>query len=126
VPQGARWLVIGYGGALWLWFSTEDQTALWVTLFGTLGAVLVVGAWASGRTVPRAWWLVWGALLGATVGAGAVWLTTFFMFFKTAWHSHLFPDFPIPMMIAMLERLPLWSLAGAFIGAGLALWRLRP
>jgi hypothetical protein len=46
------------------------------------------------------------------------------MLFKTGWHGHGFPDYPPPMMLAMLERLPVWMLAGALIGLAIAMIKL--
>jgi hypothetical protein len=58
---------------------------------------------------------------GALVGAWSLLCVVGLMFFKTAWHSHLVPDYPLPMMAAMLARLPVWAVVGALVGAGFAL-----
>jgi hypothetical protein len=67
--------------------------------------------------------------LGAFIGAVSPIATIFLMFFKTAWHGHGFPDYPLELMRDMLYRLPVWALAGCLIGFGIvfftALLRLQ-
>jgi hypothetical protein len=58
--------------------------------------------------------------MGGMVGAGSAALTATFMFLKTAIHSHLYPDYPIGIMLAMLERIPAWGIVGVLLG--LCLW----
>jgi hypothetical protein len=43
------------------------------------------------------------------------------MLFKDARHAHLYPDYPPPILGAMLARLPAWSLAGGLATVGLAI-----
>ncbi len=125
-----RLALIGGGVLAFLWLGFEDHGMLSVTLLGTLLAVLSV--LLAVRTygphtplVPRVW-LVGFVLVGALMGGGAVLLTVGLMFFKTAWHSHAFPDYPVSLMLVMLARLPLWMIGGACIGAGWGLWRTPP
>lgn len=125
-----RLFVAVYGIGLLIWFGIEDQNTWSVTLFGVLLAVLVVVGWLlrqnnDGFTHPT-FKLLWLVLSGGIIGAGSSLATVLLMFFKNAWHAHLFPDYPTSLMFATLERLPIWTVAGALIGlaAGLV-WRVR-
>lgn len=121
-----RWLVIAYGVSLLFWLGVEDQQTLTVTFFGVWGAFVGVigGLWGhyAGQTLTLTLVRIALPLVGAIVGVGASVATVLLMFLKTAWHSHLFPDYPAPMMLAMLQRLPIWALAGALFGLGVLLW----
>lgn len=113
-------IIIGIGCFLWL--SLEDTQTAPVVVLGTgLSSLLVLAWWRSlplaDRSGRRGAWIM--ILMGALAGASAVLTITLLMFIKTAWHSHLYPDYPVLMMVAMLERLPLWTLAGAILGVGL-------
>ena len=63
---------------------------------------------------------VWSGL----VGAASAPLIAMLMLFKTASHAHLSPDYPLPILLGTLARLPAWSAAGALGGLGLGLLRL--
>lgn len=122
MPEAARrWAVILLGGLSLLWLSVEDATALPAAVLGTAASsLLTLGAHPSQRS--------WLALLlaGAIAGAGSAIMAALLMFFKTAWHAHIVPDFPLPMILAMLERAPLWAVAGVLVGAAWGLWRGIP
>jgi hypothetical protein len=62
------------------------------------------------------------AALGLAGVCGAL-ASVLLMFLKTAWHSHIFPDYPLPMMAAMAARAPAWAAAGAALALALVLWR---
>lgn len=128
LPQPGRWsrlLALGYGVALFVWLSVED-TATWsAALFGlglsSLIAILLTldkigGRWLAERYVP-----VFGVLLGAVIGLGSSPAAAVLMFFKNARHAHIFPDYPVGMILAVLERAPLWAAAGALAGLSIGL-----
>lgn len=122
-----RLALLGSGILVFIWLGLEDNSTLSVAILGTLLSVLL--SLMAIRTygpraplVPRIW-LPGFILSGAIIGAGAVVFTVLLMFFKTAWHGHAFPDYPVPLMAAMLSRLPLWAVGGACMGAGVGLWR---
>lgn len=120
-----RFMVMGYGLVLFLWFTSEDNQVLPVTLLGWGMAALVVFMTLvnklGGRQIPARYTIPVGLALGALVGLGSGVATAAFMFFKNALHAHLFFDFPAPMMLAILERAPYWGLAGGLAGLGTAL-----
>lgn len=109
------------------WLSLEDASTLPVALLGIGVGVLSGLAWARAHYAHVRWtartWAFACVAGGALIGAWAVLCVVALMFFKTAWHSHLVPDYPLPMMAAMLARLPSWAGVGALVGAGLALRR---
>jgi hypothetical protein len=128
LPILGRWsrlLALGYGIALFLWLSVEDVATWPAVLFGTgLSSLIIVlltldkigGRWLAARYVP-----VIGFLLGAGAGLGTSIATAVLMFFKNARHAHIFPDYPPGMMLAILERAPLWGIAGSLAGLSLGL-----
>lgn len=119
------WLIL-LGIALFFWLGKEDNDVLAVT---TLGLII------AGTSV---WWLIFlrrrldaterrkhsvhlGLLGGICVGALASFFSALLMLLKDLRHGHIFPDYPPELVIATLERLPPWSLAGGLIGFGLSL-----
>ncbi len=123
LPRGARWLVIVWAGAVFLWISLEDHQTLPVALLGTgcvvLFAVVRLLQRFGGAAVPaRLAWLA-APLIGGLVGAASAVAASLLMFMKTAIHAHVFPDYPYAQIIAMLQLAPTWLAAGALIGLGL-------
>jgi hypothetical protein len=125
-----RLLTVGYGLLIFSWLSPEENQVWPVVLLGSglalLGVVLTVMNKLGGRTIPVSYILPGAAILGVITGLGASITTTGLMFFKDALHAHLFPDFPPLMMLAILQRSPVWAVAGGLAGAGVAfLWLAR-
>lgn len=123
--RGRRLTIIGYGFATLLWLQLEDNSVLPVTLLGLAGAALLLGFWTlarvGGATLSLAAFIAGAALLGGLVGVGAALTTAALMLLKTGMHAHLFPDYPPGLLIATLERAPVWGLAGALGLLGVAL-----
>lgn len=127
IPLLIRFISISWAVLVLLWLSTEDVSTIAPVIAGFIGISLVMWNWlqllyadgAAGATRQ----LVIAVLFGAVIGAGTILGSVLLMFFKTAWHAHAFPDYPLLMMMAMLERAPSWALAGALCGA--AIWLLR-
>ena len=121
----SRWLLLVYGIIAFLWLSLEDVTLGPVIMIGASGAILIVILTSfdklGGRSIAL-WRLpLLTLLLGSLSGLGAsLWITAL-MFFKNARHGHLYPDYPLERMLAMLARGPAWALAGALIGLSLGL-----
>lgn len=123
-----RLTTIAIGIACLLWLSLEDTDTLPVALLGTSLSVVLIASWwqrlpDSDRSGRQGVLVL--VLTGSLAGSSSVVATTLLMFFKTAWHGHLYPDYPILMLVAMLERLPVWALAGAFLGLAIAVGRYR-
>jgi hypothetical protein len=128
LPRLGRWsrlLALGYGIALFGWLSVEDVETWPAALFGLGLSSLIVVLWTldkmGGHRLAARHMPAGGLLLGAVIGLGASVATALLMFFKNARHAHVFPDYPAGMIVAMLERAPLWAAAGALAGLGLAL-----
>ena len=121
-------LMVGYGLVLLIWMSLEDNSTLSVALLGTGATILYSTIWLlkhiGGQVLPVRVWFPGLILLGGILGAWSAVTTTLLMFFKTGWHGHVFPDYPPPMLLAMLQRLPVWTLAGALFGLAIALLKL--
>jgi hypothetical protein len=120
-----RFIIIGCGLLLFVWFTPEDQHVWPATLLG-FGMVTLVIVWniltrLGGKFVPTVYVLVGAVIVGVVVGAGTSVATAGLMFFKNALHAHLFVDFPTPLLLAVLERAPAWGLAGGLLGMGAAL-----
>jgi hypothetical protein len=120
----ARFLLMGYGLILFIWMSLEDNGTLTVSLLGTgLATVLILYQSLQrigGRDLSMRFFFALCLGIGALIGAASTISTTLLMFFKTAWHGHEFPDYPLELMGDMLFRLPAWALAGGLIGLGLS------
>lgn len=123
---GFRLWIILLGIALFFWLGKEDNDVLGVT---TLGLILAgTSVWrliflrrrldftASGKLSAHL-----GLLAGICVGALSSFFAALLMLLKDLRHGHIFPDYPPELIIATLERLPAWSLAGGLIGLGLSL-----
>lgn len=120
-----RWLTILVGIALLLWLSREENSVRSVTLYGLTVSALGLALWLSDRfagwRIPGKLLPVFAALTGALLGLSTGLVTAGLMLFKSALHNHVFPDYPPTLMGAILERIPTWTMAGAFAGLALAL-----
>ena len=119
----ARHLLLIVGVAVLLWSGMEDNDARLVTLLGALLAaafcMMLLDSQRFRRAFPRGGPLPQYAIAGATIGALASVTTPLLMLFKDLRHAHVFPDYPPGMILATLERMPAWALAGALAGFGL-------
>jgi hypothetical protein len=120
-----RLLTLIYGLMVLFWLSPEESQVWPVALLGLgvslVGVVVTLMNKLGGKTIPASYVLPGAALVGVMVGLGASIAAAFLMFFKNALHAHLNPDFPLPLMLAVLERAPVWGLAGLLAGLGLGL-----
>ena len=109
------------GLAILLWSGLEDSDAAAVTALGGLSAIsltlLLMARLSAGRRVKSGHTALAGALAGALASLCAAAL----MLFKNLRHAHIFPDYPAEMLLAVLERLPIWTIAGSLAGLGIGL-----
>ncbi|MDX2161189.1 MAG: hypothetical protein SF162_07690 [bacterium] len=128
LPHSARWIAFAYGALVFIWLSLEDNAVFSVALIGLGGAGLVgVRGFLrqfGGKTLPAAAFGIGLAVTGAGIGVGGAVGAAALMLLKTGLHSHLFPDYPAGVMIAMLMRAPAWGSAGALCGISAACWLL--
>lgn len=120
-----RLLIMTLGVVILLWSSLEDHEVLGVTVLGWITAGTSVCAFVMSRfhgTIlnPRQTRIA-SLAFGAGIGAGASLATALLMLFKDIRHAHLFPDYPLPLIQAMLERLPVWSIGCALIALAITL-----
>jgi len=112
-----RNLALLYGGITLLWLQLEEDSVLPAVVLG-LGAALLLAARfarpAPDRLLPM-------MLTGAATGLLTAPLAAALMILKTGLHFHAVPDYPPAQILAVLGRAPLWALAGALAGIGLAL-----
>lgn len=129
-PTRARHLLVISGIAALLWSGMEDNDARLVTLLGALLAAGACMTLVNSRCFPARLQSLSAvkraALSGALSGALASVATPLLMLFKDLRHAHVFPDYPPGMMLATLERMPVWALAVGLAGFGfgilLKLW----
>lgn len=118
-----RWFWIATGLTLAIWIAIEDRSLMLVTI----GAALLstgLGATGAGRILARlnpAGWrrTVWLAGIGAVTGA--VWgpMALLLIAIKTSLHTHPVPDFTESDVVAILNRIPIWTVIGAILGPGI-------
>lgn len=120
-----RWLTLGYGILTLLWLSREDNDVAAAALLGCGLPVLLAAFEATGRLggrlISRRYVLAGGVALGALTGLATALSVAGLMLFKNALHSHFFLDYPPHIILGILQRAPVWTLAGALAGLGLAL-----
>lgn len=126
----ARHLLVIGGIAVLLWSGMEDNDARLVTMLGALFSAPIFLMLANSRYYPARLQSLSlakrAALFGALIGMLASLATPMLMLFKNLRHAHIFPDYPAGMMLATLERLPAWALAGGLAGFGVGvLLKLR-
>ena len=119
------WLII-LGVTLFLWSGKEDSAVVVVTALGLILSAtsvwwLFVVRPSYDGTAARSSSVKWAVLGGVSFGALASFCTALLMLLKDLRHGHVFPDYPPELIVATLERLPAWSLAGGLIGLGLSL-----
>lgn len=122
---GFRWLLILWAVITFVWLSREDSDVLGVVTLSVWGAVLICGSWIinriAGKSVSPSIALLSTAITGAIMGISTSLLTAFLMLFKNVRHAHIFPDYPFELIGAMLQRAPVWGLAGALFGIAIGL-----
>jgi len=120
-----RWLIIGYGILVFLWLGPEDNH-VWPVVFISMGAAaLILTQWLlrrfGGQDISETYILPMGMTIGGIIGLATAVITALLMLFKNARHAHVFPDFPPGLMGAVLERAPVWTIAGSIFGLGVGL-----
>ena len=107
--------------------------ALWISLEGALGRVMVMGVGVTavsllhllqkqfgGQILSLRKWLGLAAIFGLLFGLGSGLLTLTFMAVKTGLHSHG-PEFTLGDIQWVSQQLPLWAMVGVLIGLGLGM-----
>jgi hypothetical protein len=128
LPQAgpkSRWLIIFCGLAIFFWSATEDTSVSRVSILGAATSSLTVSLWTmkklGGKFVAMRYLPAITAVMGILIGVGASLFTAGLMMFKNVRHSHIYLDFPAGLMGAILERAPVWMMAGGLLGMGVGL-----
>lgn len=109
------------GLAILLWSGLEDSDATAVTLLGALTSISLTLQLLSRHSAGRRVSALHIGLAGLLAGALASLCTVALMLFKNLRHAHIFPDYPAEMLLAVLDRLPIWAMAGGLAGLGIGL-----
>ena len=116
-----RGALVAVGLAVLLWSSLEDRDAFAVVALGALASITFT-FWLFARLAAgRRYTALHISLAGLLCGALASLCTAALMLFKNLRHAHVFPDYPAEMLLAALERLPPWAIAGGLAGLGIGL-----
>jgi hypothetical protein len=125
-PRRLTLITILYGMVTFVWLSPDDEG--WFVIGLGVGLACLAAAHGvhgvlrlSGQTLPAWLWLPGWALLGGGVGAGSALATAALMLLKTGLHNHVYPDYPLLVILGILARAPAWGLAGALVGVAAAL-----
>jgi hypothetical protein len=124
-----RLVVIALGIIILVWSGLEDNQVFGVVILGWIIAIIslmnVLVSRFGGQSYQTKTLIKLSPLVGGCIGASASIITALLMIFKTIRHSHVFPDYPPQMILAIIERLPIWTLSSGLIGLGLSLiWRV--
>lgn len=120
-----RLLIIIAGITVLFWSGLEDNQIWGVTLLGWLLGILSVFTFLQSQFENKEYHIItllkFSPIIGGIVGASASLLTLLLMLFKNIRHAHVFPDYPPQLMLAMLDRLPIWSISSGLILFGITL-----
>lgn len=121
-PRQLRVAFILVGFAFFVWLPFEDQNLRWVLLLASLASILIV-VYLAIRVFPARLGNHYFPILGVIAGLLIPPLAVLLMALKTGLHGHLVPDFTRSQVISVLQRMPVWMVAGFLVGLGLAIWR---
>lgn len=109
------------GVIILLWLPVEDLSARWTLLFAAFIACLAAAwVWATLSGQASSPWLL--PVAGLAGGAAVTPLALLLMAFKSGLHGHGQLDFTPGQVSAVLERWPVWIIAGVLLGSGIAIW----
>lgn len=104
--------------------SLEDTSVVPPVALGLSISLLVAVSQLKKNKTLRSGLLVL-AMIGAIVGLGTAFAAGLLMLVKTGWHAHIFPDYPLGMILDTLRRAPAWAAAGGLFGLGVGFLRFR-
>lgn len=121
-----RWLIIGYTIFIFIWTGRESTNIRTMTLISFGITLLAITTWTLNRYGGQQISVRTGAmmftLIGAIIGFGTTVTTAVMMMFINIRHSHIRPDYPPELVGAILQRSPLWAVAGVLVGLALILF----
>jgi hypothetical protein len=124
-PRRFRLFALASGAAIFFWLSIEDTNIIPAIFFGADASLLIGLYWLfkklGSKSLSLNGLMIGAILFGALVGAGSTLTTAALMLLKNGSHGHVFPDYPLGMIVEILLRAPAWALAGGFLGLGFSL-----
>lgn len=123
-----RLIALATGIMVFLWLGIEDNSIAPAVVMALGLALIAAFLWLmsrfGGRTVPERYVFIGAPLLGLLIGLSTSAVSAVLMLLKNGMHGHAFPDYPFGVFADILRTAPVWALAGALAGLGLALvWR---
>lgn len=124
--RGLTLLTYAVGLGFFVWLGREEASLVSVSLLGASLPALFLGHFLrrrfGGAALPVRKSLLLLISGGLLVGCLAPFSTAVLMAVKVSLHSHPNLDYAPEAVLAVLARLPVWSLGGLLAGMGLALW----
>jgi hypothetical protein len=117
-----RLAAFGLGLVFFFWIPFEDTHPGFVIGLGAATCSLLAAALARRWKPHTPFSPVQAGGLGLLAGLAMGPLTILLMAVKTGLHGHQVPDFTGQQVADVLSLIPVWALAGGFIGLGLWLW----
>lgn len=118
-----RWNSILCGAVIFFWSGLEDNDLTAVTVLGVWSSITLISLWIiSHKGLPTSNKAMWALISGAGAGIMTSLCMAGLMLFKNVRHSHLFPDYPVEMILGILARAPFWAVGGMGISIGVFLW----
>lgn len=123
-----RWFWVVTGLTLAIWIAIEDRSLMLVAIeaalvstgLGATGAARILARLKPGGWRRAAWLAGIGALTGTAWGPMALLLIAI----KTSLHTHPISDFTESDVMAILNRIPIWTVIGAMLGLGIGVLAL--
>lgn len=119
----SAWVVTGL--AWFVWLAYEDRslgTVIGLSAVICLAfALTAVERWRGGKKAERRRWLLESMGIGLVTGALVAPVAVVLILIKISLHSHGTPDFTTGDIAEVMNRLPVWSLAGTLCGEALGL-----
>jgi hypothetical protein len=112
-----------------VWLAYEDRSL--GTVIGLSAVICIafalsaVSRWRGGKAAERRRWLLESMGIGLLTGALVAPVAVLLILIKISLHSHGTPDFTTSDIAQVMNRLPVWSLAGTLCGEALGLLGAR-
>jgi ABC-type thiamin/hydroxymethylpyrimidine transport system permease subunit len=124
-----RW-VVRFAWALaapawFVWLAYEDRSlnpVMWLSAIVCVAFALAgIARWRGGKLADRRRWLLELMGIGLLTGALVAPVAVLLILVKISLHSHGTPDFTAGDIAAVMNRAPVWALAGVLSGEALGL-----
>src|SRR5690349_5474040 len=118
-PRRLTLITVLFGIVVFIWLSPDEQG--WLVIPLGIGMATLAAAHAvfglrrglRGREITGRWWWPSMVVFGGVIGTISTVTTALRMLFKSALTQHVVPDYPALVIGGVLERAPMWGIAGA-------------